>query len=622
MLKTISHLRNRHFLIIDILLFMCTPMLALMLRLDTYIFWDRFGYSLLILTISFTLVKVIVFYFSGFYRRYWKHASIDELGQLIVISILTFFINFLFFRLMRIFPILKMDVFPRSIPYLDGLISIVLIGFTRMTVRLALRYQERGSNIDSERTLIVGAGHAGISLVMDMQHNPNSGYNPVAFIDDDKKKIGLRVRGIDIVGNRKNIKEVIIKHQISRIVVAIPSASGRDIRKIIEDFRDTGLKVQTLPSISEIMNGNVQVKNIREVNIIDLLRREPIDTDINEVVKFINNKKVLITGAGGSIGSEICRQVFKFGPSQLIILGHGENSIFDITNELKRLEKNSDEINIKIIPIIADVRFTNRLQSVFHKYKPDIVFHAAAHKHVLLMEENPVEAITNNIIGTQNLLDCADRAGVDNFVMISTDKAVNPTSIMGASKRAAEMLVMKKAGENKKAYVCVRFGNVLGSRGSVVPIFKKQIEKGGPVIVTHPDVKRYFMTIPEAVQLVLQASIIGSGGEIFVLDMGKPIKIVDMAKDMIRLSGYKDFEIPIIYCGLRQGEKLFEELFVKGEKYEPTKHKKILIAANASQFIPDNIDNFIESFKHGASMENDDNIKKVFKKMIPEFEIQ
>jgi len=486
---------------------------------------------------------------------------------------------------------------------------------------MALRYNDRGNHVNAGRTLIIGAGQAGVSLAMDMQQNPYLGYNPVAFIDDDKKKIGLRVRSIDIVGDRKNINEVIIKYHISRVVIAIPSASGRDIRKIIEDLRYIGLKVQTLPSITEIMNENIQVSSIREVNIIDLLRREPIETDTKEVAKFITGKKVLITGAGGSIGSEICRQVLKFKPSEIIILGHGENSIFDIQNELLRRVKQNNNLDAKISSIIADVRFKPRLLSVFERFKPDIVFHAAAHKHVPLMEENPVEAITNNILGTRNLLDCAVKFGIENFVMISTDKAVNPTSIMGASKRAAEILVMKKATETKKAFVCVRFGNVLGSRGSVVPIFKKQIEKGGPVIVTHPDVKRYFMTIPEAVQLVLQASIIGAGGEIFVLNMGEPIKIIDMAKDMIRLSGYKEFEIPIIYSGLRPGEKLFEELFVEGEKYESTKHEKILIAANASHFIPKKIDKFIESFANCVASGDETEIRSAFKKMIPEFDL-
>ena len=367
------------------------------------------------------------------------------------------------------------------------------------------------------------------------------------------------------------------------------------------------------------MNGNVQTSNLREINIVDLLRREPIQTDTYEVAKFIAGKKVLITGAGGSIGSEICRQVLKFAPSTLILMGRGENSIFDINNELTRLLKHIDDINMQIFSVIADVRTISRLESIFNKYKPDIVFHAAAHKHVPLMEENPVEAITNNILGTRNLLDFAAKYGVENFVMISTDKAVNPTSIMGASKRTAEILVMKKASEIRKSYVCVRFGNVLGSRGSVVPIFKKQIEKGGPVIVTHPDVKRFFMTIPEAVQLVLQASVIGKGGEIFVLDMGDPIKIVDMAKDMIRLSGYKEFEIPIIYSGLRPGEKLFEELFVDGEKYNSTMHEKILIAANASEFIPKNIDKYMELFVECIDAEKECEIRTAFKQLIPEF---
>lgn len=588
-----------------------------MLRFDSFVEWYKLGYPLIIIILVFTLVKLLVFYISGFYKRYWQQASIDELGQLIVLSILIFCFNFILFKVLKTHSLFYS--FPRSLPYIDTLISGILVGFTRLSIRLTIRYKNRGQCANLERTLIIGAGQAGITLAMDMQRNPRLGYNPVAFIDDDNNKIGLRVRGIDIVGNRNEILDIAIKYQIKRIVVAIPSASGKDFRNILDKCKSTNVKVQTLPSLAEIINGNVYANAIRDINIVDLLRRSPIETEISEVIELINGKRVLVTGAGGSIGSEICRQIFRFGPASLIMVGHGENSIFDICNEISKLNKINNGPDITIESIIADVRFPNRIESVFEKYKPQIVFHAAAHKHVPLMEENPVEAVTNNIIGTNNILNAAEKFHIDRFVMISTDKAVNPNSIMGASKRAAEILVMSKASKTKKPFVCVRFGNVLGSRGSVIPIFKKQIEKGGPIIVTHPEVKRFFMTIPEAVQLVLQATVIGKGGEIFVLDMGEPIKIVDLAKDMIRLSGLNDFEIPIIYSGLRQGEKIFEELFIKGENYKPTKHKKILIAENASQFIPSDIESFFNEFLRCQNSQDEYEIREIFKRNIPEF---
>ncbi len=367
----------------------------------------------------------------------------------------------------------------------------------------------------------------------------------------------------------------------------MPTASGDVIREITSTCELLGLETKIVPAMQEILDGRIRADQLRDVDIEDLLRRDPVKTDIMAVKQLVAGRRVLVTGGGGSIGAELCRQLLYCGPSELILLGHGENSVFETFHALRRLGLKGP----KLTPLIADVRFPTRIKTLLEQTRPEIVFHAAAHKHVPLMELNPAEAITNNILGTQNLLEAALATGVQRFVMISTDKAVLPTSVMGASKRAAELLVHQAAKKSGLPFVTVRFGNVLGSRGSVVLTFKKQIAAGGPVTVTHPDIKRYFMTIPEAVQLVLQAAALGNGEEVFVLDMGDPVKIVDLARDLIELSGYEvGRDIEIKFIGLRPGDKLFEELFIPGEEYERTTHEKIFIAANASRFVPDGLD--------------------------------
>lgn len=410
------------------------------------------------------------------------------------------------------------------------------------------------------------------------------------------------------------------------MIIAIPTASGKEIREIVEICQSIGVPTSTLPGINEILNGRVSLGSVREVQIEDLLRRESIQTDIEKVSELIRNKKVLITGAGGSIGSELCRQVLKSEPAEMIIVGHGENSVFNIQQELNRviadLQK-AGELKIHIPQLttfIADIRFVDRLEYVFEKIRPDIVFHAAAHKHVPMMELNPPEAITNNVRGTKNLLDMALKYDVEHFVMISTDKAVNPTNIMGASKRVAEMLVLQAAQKSGKPFVVVRFGNVLGSRGSVVPTFKRQIAEGGPITITHPDISRYFMTIPEAVQLLLQAAVLGDGGQVFMLDMGQPVRIVDLAKDLIRLSGYElGKDIDIVFTGLRPGEKLFEELFIPGETYDKTEHEKVLILGNASRIVRENIEQDIEALCQAAHRNDANLIVFLLEQLVPEY---
>jgi FlaA1/EpsC-like NDP-sugar epimerase len=575
---------------------------------------------------TFTVIKLVLFYFSGMYQRYWRYASIDEVAYIATITGVAVIIQTVMFMVLYHIAFLPIDALPRSIPVIDGILTFLYVGGIRFTVRLSERLKERTAEPEGDRTLIVGAGKAGVSLVTEMQSNTHNGYIPVAFIDDDRKKHGLQIRGLTIEGDRSKIGEVIKHYRVTKVIIAMPTASGKDIREIFSICNNLNVTVSTLPSIFEIINGKVKLENIRDVSIDDLLRRDPIKTNINRVAGLIKGKKILVTGAGGSIGSEVCRQILKFSPAEVALLGHGENTIFDIQQELQMYiqmyYKNGGRYHR--IPVlrafIADIRSQSRLKLIFDTFQPDIIFHSAAHKHVPMMEHNIAEAISNNVYGTQNLLFLASRYNTEHFVNISTDKAVNPTSIMGASKRISEILVMQAAQRTGKRFVCVRFGNVLGSSGSVIPTFKRQIMHGGPITVTHPEVRRYFMTIPEAVQLVLQASVIGKGGEIFVLDMGEPVKIVDLAKDLVRLSGLEvGRDIAIEFTGLRPGEKLFEELYINGEEYVPTEHEKILIAANASQIIPDGLDEHIERLFQVSRRNNEKAVGEILRQLVPEF---
>jgi FlaA1/EpsC-like NDP-sugar epimerase len=618
-------LKNRHYFILDAVVFLLLPLVALAIRLDGNIQLSDHASGLLTVMILFPVVKLSIFYFSGMYRRYWRHASIDELAYIGVVALAAIITQTFLFIVLYQFPSFPISGIPRSIPLIDGMLTFIVVGGLRFSIRLMERTNELRNNGDGEHVLIVGAGKAGISLAGEMQRNPQHGFEPIGFIDDDREKTSLRVRGLQVLGDRSMIPVIVQKYKVSRVVIAMPTASGRDIRDIVNISKQTKARISTLPSLFEIINRRVRVDSLRDVQIDDLLRREPIQTDIAKVARFISGKKVLVTGAGGSIGSEICRQILSFNPEELVLLGHGENTVFEIQMELQKSlnavrREHPERFMPKVSAFIADVRSYSRLKMFFDSVHPDMIFHAAAHKHVPMMEMNPAEAITNNVLGTRNLLFLASRYEVRNFVMISTDKAVNPTSIMGASKRIAEILVMQAAKRTGNRYVCVRFGNVLGSRGSVVPIFKQQIANGGPVIVTHEDMRRYFMTIPEAVQLVLQASVIGKGGEIFVLDMGDPVRIVDLAKDLIKLSGFEvGRDIQIVYSGLRPGEKLFEELFIPGEEYAPTEHQKVLIACNASQIIPDGLDQMIEELVVASKRNNELLIRSTLKRVIPEY---
>ena len=414
-------------------------------------------------------------------------------------------------------------------------------------------------------------------LARDIRQHPEMGMQVIGFVDDDPLKQSLTVRGLPIYGGREKIAQLAASIGIDEVIIAMPGASGSAVREIVEICKEAEVKARILPALSEVITENVGLRHLRPVNINDLLRRDPIETDLAAVYDLVRNKTVLVTGAGGSIGSELCRQIAKARPGKLILLGHGENSIFEIQNELRSQFERGEVKLAHIVPVIGDVRDGARLQQVFAEHKPSVVFHAAAHKHVPLMEANPIDAITNNIVGTHTLLETSLTHNVERFVLISTDKAVNPANIMGVTKRVAELLVQDAAQRSGHPYVAVRFGNVLGSRGSVVPFFKKQIAEGGPVTVTHPEVTRYFMTIPEAVQLVLQAATMGRSGDLFMLEMGEPVKIVDLARDLIRLSGLTPGEdVEIKFTGLRPGEKLFEELYQGHENHIATEHEKIL----------------------------------------------
>lgn len=623
--KIFITLKNRHYFLIDALVFLLLPLIALAIRLDGTVSLDQYGSGLVAMMILFPVLKLSIFYLSGMYKRYWRYASVDELAYLGLVTATAIIVQTTCFILLYQVSWLPFYQIPRSVPVMDGLLTFIAVGGVRFGVRLIERTSERQKNGYGERVLIVGAGKSGVTLAGEMQRNPQHGLKPVGFVDDDPEKASLRIRGLQVLGNRTSIPQIISTHKVRHVVIAMPTAAGKDIRDIVNICKMCRVRVSTLPSLFEILNRQIQIDSLRDVQIEDLLRREPVRTDIAKVAQFISHKRIMVTGAGGSIGSEICRQVIGFNPSELMIVGHGENTIFAIENELQKIVQTMQQQHPgryvpKVSSCIADIRSHSRMKILFESYRPDVIFHAAAHKHVPMMEANPAEAISNNVLGTRNLLFLASRYDVKNFVMISTDKAVNPTSIMGASKRVAEILVLQAAKRTGNRYVCVRFGNVLGSRGSVVPVFKQQIERGGPVTVTHEEMRRYFMTIPEAVQLVLQASVLGKGGEVFILNMGEPIRIVDLARDLIRLSGLevgKDIEIE--YTGLRPGEKLFEELFIPGEEYAPTEHEKVLIACNASQIIPEGLDEMIEQLVEASRRDNNTMIRSILNRLIPEF---
>ncbi|AZV45337.1 polysaccharide biosynthesis protein EpsC [Peribacillus asahii] len=513
-------------------------------------------YTIPMLWVSSISLLISHHVFATIYRLYqkaWEYASVGELTA--IVKAITFSITVT--AIVQL--IVTQDIYFRVLG-ITWMLHVILIGGSRFSWRV-FRDRLIAPNPDKKRTLIVGAGSAGTMVARQLLRNTDADLYPVAFVDDDPKKYKLDIYGIEVQGTSKDILRIVEESNIENIVIAIPSLQKQEMKKIYEECAKTKAKTKIMPLIEDLVTGKISVNQMRDVQVEDLLGREPVELDMSMISKKLTGKTVLVTGAGGSIGSEICRQISKFQPETLLLLGHGENSIYTIDMELRK--KYADEF--EIIPIIADVQDRGRIFDIINQYRPDVVYHAAAHKHVPLMEYNPIEAVKNNIFGTRNVAEAADTFGVKSFVLVSTDKAVNPPNVMGATKRFAEMIIQNLAKESKTTFVAVRFGNVLGSRGSVIPLFKKQIQAGGPVTVTHPEMTRYFMTIPEASRLVIQAGALARGGEVFVLDMGDPVKIVDLAQNLITLSGYTEEEIGVQFSGIRPGEKLFEELLNENE---------------------------------------------------------
>jgi FlaA1/EpsC-like NDP-sugar epimerase len=565
--------RNRIALlaILDILIIMVSGFLALYIRFDfTFGKMDMkyVDYELYYLPVNL-VVTIIIFILFKLYRSVWRFASTTEFLNVIGAcsgSILSQII---------LMALLKMRM-PVSYYLMKYIILILGIGSLRFAYRILRMFQEKriGSRQDGRKnTMVIGAGEAGAMIIKEFQNSRYLDQKVCCVVDDNAAKHGKYLRGVKIMGGREEIRFLAHEMNVDEIVIALPSAPQSEVREILQICQETGCELKVLPGLYQMITGEVSVSKLRRVEIEDLLGREPIQLQVEAVMDYVEGKRILVTGGGGSIGSELCRQVAAHKPKQLILVDIYENNAYDIQQELKY---KYPELNLVVL--IASVRNTHRMNTIFETYKPEIVYHAAAHKHVPLMEDSPNEAIKNNVFGTYKTAQAADKYGVQRFVLISTDKAVNPTNIMGASKRICEMVIQMMNKHSKTDFVAVRFGNVLGSNGSVIPLFKKQIEQGGPVTVTHPEIIRYFMTIPEAVSLVLQAGALAKGGEIFVLDMGEPVKILDLAKNLIRLSGYKPFEdIPIEFTGLRPGEKLYEELLMGEEGLQETSNRLIHI---------------------------------------------
>ena len=567
------------------------------------VFWTGFIASL--------CIKPAAFLLAGFYRRLWRYASIPEL----ILVIKTVFLSCLASSLVTLIMI-HFQGYSRSVLVMDWLFLNTFIFIRSLLWRIGREYYLNSRKDAGIRTIIIGAGNAAHMLLQEIRHNDSMDYNIVGLLDDDPAKTGAKIFGIPVLGELDAMPEVAKKYKPEQAIIALPSAGSLLIHHILTLCRESGIPVKTLPALSNILEQDPLTQQIRDVNIEDLLGRDPIRLNTEDIKCFLTGKKVMVTGAGGSIGSEICRQVAKYHPAGIILFENAETPLFQIERELHNRYP-----HLPVDAVIGDIRYRARVEAVFNEFRPEVIFHAAAYKHVPMMEHNPAEAVNNNVRGTMILADTADAAQVQHFVMISTDKAVNPVNVMGASKRAAEMYVQLLARKSRTRFITVRFGNVLGSNGSVIPLFKEQIQQGGPVTVTHPEVIRYFMTIPEATQLVLQAATMGRGGEIFLLDMGKPVKIVDLAEELIRLSGLRPHEdIKITYTGLRPGEKLYEELLLAGEGILNTSHEKIHIARAISQDSKTLVEQFETLFLHVRKMEPE-KVLATLREIVPEYQL-
>jgi FlaA1/EpsC-like NDP-sugar epimerase len=572
-------MRNRYILVLDALLIALCAFGAFALRLDLMFMHGEYRPAFLTFLAIALVVKPPLFIAFGLYSRYWRYASLNDLIAVALgvtgASVATAAVVATLSAADALGP------FPRSVVLTDWILTLVCVGGLRASVRVIGETREHASphalgSGRIRRVLIAGAGEAGTLTARELRRNPQLGMDPIGFLDDDRAKVGKRVQGLPVLGALIDLHDVVTKYKASDVVIAMPKVSGGVVRQVLDECRDLGIKAQALPGVFELLGGTVSVSRLREIEIADLLRREQVASD-TMVPDYLAGQVVLVTGAGGSIGSELCRQVARAGARTLVLVGHGENSLFESEAALRRSHPATH-----VHTVVADVRDRDRLARVFALHRPSIVFHAAAHKHVPLMEAQPSEAVTNNVAGTRNTVELSLAYDVARFVLISTDKAVGPSSVMGATKRVAELIVRDVARRSGRPYVAVRFGNVLGSRGSVVPTFKDQIAAGGPIRITHPDMNRFFMSIPEAVHLVVQAGGIGGSGDLFVLNMGEPVKIVDLAKDLIRLSGLDPASFPIEFTGLRPGEKLYERLWEDGDVVEQTAAPNVLRVTDAA----------------------------------------
>ncbi len=596
----------------DMFAVLMSSVLALYVRYE-FSFMDvqkEFWVAILRLYFPNVLATLVFFYIFKLYNSVWRYASDTELVHIMIAVVFCSVMQPIFLWLMDLH-------LPRSFPFFYGFFLMLLTGGVRFSYRilrvLQNRRMQRIRGRDRISCMIVGGGAAGNAILKEIEASNYLNMHVACVIDDNPGCHGKYLRGIPIVGGRDKIQESVSKYAIDEIIIAIPSASRAELRPILEICKETGCKMRILPGMYQIINGEVNVSKLREVQIEDLLGRDPIEVNVDEIIGYVSDKVVLVTGGGGSIGSELCRQIAQHHPKRLIILDIYENGVYEVQQELLAKYPKLD-----LVVLIGSVRSTRRMDEVFYKYHPDIVYHAAAHKHVPLMEDSPHEAIKNNVFGTLKVADAAGRYQCRRFVLISTDKAVNPTNIYGASKRLCEMLVQNMNRKFDTEYVAVRFGNVLGSNGSVVPLFQKQIERGGPVTVTHPDIIRYFMTIPEAVSLVLQAGAYAKGGEIFVLDMGEPMKILDLAKNMIKLSGYRvDEDIKIEFTGLRPGEKMYEELLMNEEGLTETANRMIYIG-KPIEFDDEKFEEQLERLRL-ATLDEESDIRAVVREMVPTY---
>jgi FlaA1/EpsC-like NDP-sugar epimerase len=614
-------------LLADILLLSGSLFLAYLIRFD-FVLPQQYSVLLYQMLPFVLIVKIGCFYFFDLYRGMWRYTSIADLLNIIKASC----VSSLVIICLILFTHSRFIGFPRSVFIMDWCFTVLLISGYRLCIRL---YFEQISNdktssiptrqvltmffkkmAETKRLFIIGAGDGGEKIYREIHNNDRLKYTVVGFLDDDLTKVGRKIHGVPVLGRIKDIKTIAKKVKADEALIAIPSATSEQMREILTHLRESGIKFKTIPGIGELINGKVTINTIREVDYRDLLGRDVIRLDEDKIGAYLQDQCVMVTGAGGSIGSELCRQICRFKPHSIVMYERAESPLYEINHELKQ-----DFGTVKTIPVLADVQDKTQLEKAFDAYQPQTVFHAAAYKHVPMLEMQPWKAVDNNIQGTTSLVEITNKFNVERFVFVSTDKAVRPANVMGASKRIAEMLIQSQngCGLSHTKFMTVRFGNVVGSVGSVVPLFKKQIKKGGPVTVTHPEVTRFFMTIPESCQLILQAGAMGKGGEIFLLDMGTSIKIDDMARDLIRFSGFEpEVDIKIEYIGLRPGEKLFEELIIEGEDVVPTSHEKIMVLKGMDcnlQILNGNIHNLIQIAKD----QKIEPIKEKLQKIVPEY---